>query len=76
MEGLEGLTRLRHLDLSGNRLASAADLSGLAVVADSLETLDVGGNRLAGDAALGALLALPGLALLRAAGNPVAAETP
>ena len=76
VDGLAGAPRLRQLDLSGNRLAAAEDLDGLAAVTGSLEVLDVGGNRLEGPSALGALLGLRGLALLRAEGNPVAAATP
>jgi hypothetical protein len=75
VDGLDGLPNLRTLILSGNRLATEDDLSGLSAVAASLTCLDVARNRLEGEGVLRALLRLQGLALLAAAGNPVCGGT-
>lgn len=76
MGGLGHLHELRTLLLEGNALATADDVEHLRLV-PSLTCVDLQGNRLAdGEGVLRVLEALPQLAVLYLAGNPLAASMP
>jgi Leucine-rich repeat (LRR) protein len=73
--GLSALVNLRSLNLSANKLTSAADLAELPGCT-ALQTLDLSANQLAGEGVLQLLADAPWqLALLRLHGNPVVSQT-
>lgn len=73
--GLSSLVSLRSLNLSCNRLSTAADLAELPACT-CLVTVDVSENKLSGDGVLELLAGAQWqLALLRLQGNPLVGHT-